>query len=133
MTMAKILSDDVTIASWNARGLFHRATTVLNNKLSTLRKIAKRTDVLAIQEAHGLEGEARRLLLADKHHNMFHFPGETTGSGGLLYLISKKFFEGNVNTETREIAKGRIARVSIVNEDGGRHFYNVHNHQLSKE
>ena len=90
MTMAKILSDDVTITSWNARGLFHRATTVLNNKLHTLRKIAKRTDVLAIQEAHGLEGEARRLLLADQNSNMFHFPGETTGSGGLLYLISKK-------------------------------------------
>ena len=117
------------LASWNARALLCVDRKKRTKKLQYLRQLLHRSDVVAVQEAHGyVELIHNDLADVSKLFLWLHSIPDS-GSGGLLFAIRKTFSSTSVLHET---VPGRVAYAAINTTFGTLNVINVHNYGTSE-
>ena len=72
--------------SWNARGLIHHDPVVKQSKFKVLESALMQSDILMVQEVHGIPSEALRQLRV--HRRFFHIE-VSNGTGDLLIFVRR--------------------------------------------
>jgi endonuclease/exonuclease/phosphatase family metal-dependent hydrolase len=121
-------SDDFSLWSWNARGLFGADHCKARKKQDKVRWASQNFDVVFVQEAHcGDHLEDDFLHEFKLTHRCWTF--EVTGNhaaGGLLIFCKLSFISKFTFVEEVVIDPGRIAGVSLKGNAGELKLFNVH-------
>ena len=78
--------------TWNARALCHHKITKANKKQFFLRKAARNTMIIALQEVHGTREEVVKHFRRDaRDYHIVSSPSSTRSAGGVVTMIHKSY------------------------------------------
>ena len=103
---------DFRCVTWNCRGLCVRNPTLRQKKFAAFGRIARRADIVCLQEAHGSELLMNQALghIRKSFHVFCDIPWR--GSGGVAILVRKMFCPLFHSIMFGSIVPGRICRIS---------------------
>ncbi|CAK0907052.1 unnamed protein product, partial [Prorocentrum cordatum] len=128
-------SASLCFASWNANALFHFDPSTKTKKFHYLSSLMSPTSIVAVQETHGTEAEARNMIHFLRKPYTCHASFLPNAAGGVLTLIpDHKFVDFEVDSTCEPLVQGRVLFTDI-QIDGGSAWiahYNIHNYGLQR-
>ncbi|CAK0821636.1 unnamed protein product, partial [Prorocentrum cordatum] len=128
-------SASMCFASWNANALFHFDPSTKSKKFHYLSSLMSPTSIVAVQETHGSEAEARNMIHFLRKPYICHASFLPNAAGGVLTMIPEHRFEDFVvDSSSEPLVQGRVLFTDI-QIDGGSAWiahYNIHNYGLQR-
>jgi hypothetical protein len=119
---------------WTARALLHGDPKTSRRKVSALRQLLSRRDIVWLQEAHGNADEMARLgRLMRQTHSVRFSPCSSRDAGGAMIFAPNRLKQLGVVADFQEIIKGRVALSSWIAPDRESYFLNVRKYALSHD
>lgn len=110
--------------SWNARSLGHSVRRVRQRKMELLMGLARRAQVIMLQEKRMLLMDMRRAMREFSGTHWLVVSGETESSGGVVVLVSKHICDAMPRSV--EHVRGRVLEVSFASVGDRLDLFVVH-------
>ena len=109
----------LTLASWNARGLWATNKVKRARKKGRLAQLCRQADVVAIQESHVSKKKGAALRRWCRKHKVVPFRGSARrGRLGILFLVCQSFYDKFL-VEHRQIVKKRAQIITVYEKQAG--------------